>query len=72
MDIHFLFCPNRTIILVHLYFDQGNKYGRIRDYTILSREGGSNAQYFFQNFPGDIDAVYEDPVTYKLFMFKGE
>ncbi|XP_033628426.1 stromelysin-3-like [Asterias rubens] len=54
-----------------LFSFTGNKYGRIRDYTILSREGGSNAQYFFQNFPGDIDAVYEDPVTYKLFMFKG-
>ncbi|XP_038055508.1 matrix metalloproteinase-18-like [Patiria miniata] len=49
----------------------GDKYGRIRDYQILSQNGGSTASYFFQNFPRDIDALYESPVNYKLYMFKG-
>ncbi|XP_022102198.1 collagenase 3-like [Acanthaster planci] len=49
----------------------GDKYGRIRDYQILSQGGGSTTSYFFQNFPGSIDAIYESPVSYKLFVFKG-
>ncbi|XP_072033478.1 stromelysin-1-like [Amphiura filiformis] len=49
-----------------------NRYWRItRDSGLISPLNGDDATYFFESFPNNIDAAYEQYLSSKLFVFKG-